>query len=92
MGWREMTALEDLQHLEQQTNHVVDLLNQAEIALEQVHVICEQIQPNHANPHVLIEAIYAVRYDLHAVTDRHNEFLARLQEAQQHEHEGQVSP
>lgn len=84
-----MPTVEELQHVEQWWGHILDLLNQADTALQQVHAAVEQFQPDHANPHYLMEAIGAVQHNIHTATDAHNDFLGRLREAQQQAHENQ---
>ena len=83
-----MTALEDLQQVDQKVVFVLGLLTQADQALEEVHAYAQRYQEGNPNPKELVEALKDIRVEIGKVTARHNELQGQIREAQ-HEVEQQ---
>jgi len=74
--------VEMLQTMDQHVEYVVQLLTQAEQTLEQVHAWAQEYQANAPNPPELMGAISTIRAELANATNRHNELLGQIRNAQ----------
>jgi ABC-type transporter Mla subunit MlaD len=81
-------SVQALQQIEQNFQHVIDLLNQADQDVREAKVANTTFgEAHHFNPphgHALDDAISSIENVLGQATSVHNEAMARLREAQAH--------
>lgn len=88
-------SIEDLQSLDQHVQRTIELLNQAEQALEEIKLIADKYAPGSSNSANLAQATADVKAMITGASNKHNDLVAHLklaqEEAQQQQEQQQTA-
>ncbi len=76
-------SIDDLQGLDQHVQRAIELLNQADQALEEIKMIADKYAQGSSNSANLAQATADVRAMLAGASNKHNELMAQIKLAQE---------
>ena len=76
-------SIEDLQGLDQHVQRAIELLNQADQALEEIKLIADKYAPGSSNSANLAQATADVRAMIAGASNKHNDLVAQIKLAQE---------